>query len=50
MTLKGAGLDGKLIRRLFNHVYPNCTVAQSVKGAIEVEETLKIVQEQTANN
>lgn len=49
MTLKGADLDEKLIRRLFNHVYPNCTVAQSVKGAIEVEETLDIVQEQTAS-
>ncbi|WP_010632635.1 OsmC family protein [Sporolactobacillus vineae] len=48
-TLKGTDLDEKLIRRLFNHVYSNCTIAQSVKGAIEVEETLDIVQEQTAS-
>lgn len=50
MTLKGTDLDEKLIRRLFTHVYPNCTIAQSVKGAIEVEETLAIVQEETVDN
>ncbi|WP_100487145.1 OsmC family protein [Sporolactobacillus pectinivorans] len=48
VTLKGSNLDEKLIRRLFNHVYTNCTIAQSVKGAIEVEETLEIVQTQEA--
>ncbi|MFX3619019.1 MAG: OsmC family protein [Sporolactobacillus sp.] len=43
-TLKGSDLDEKLIRRLFTHVYKNCTIAQSVKGAIEVDEQLDIVQ------
>lgn len=43
-TIKGNGLDEKLLRRLFTHVYPNCTIAQSVRGAIEVAETLTIVQ------
>ncbi|WP_353949346.1 OsmC family protein [Sporolactobacillus sp. Y61] len=45
MTLKGHGLDEKLIQRLFTHVYPNCTIAQSVKGAIDVEEELEIVED-----
>jgi Predicted redox protein, regulator of disulfide bond formation len=48
MTLKGVDLDEQLIRRLFTHVYRNCTIAQSVKGAIDVEEILDIVQEQPA--
>lgn len=44
VTIKGNNFDEKLLRRLFTHVYTNCTIAQSVKGAIEVEETLDIVQ------
>ncbi|MFT8871604.1 MAG: OsmC family protein [Sporolactobacillus sp.] len=45
MTLKGSHFDEQLIRRLFTHVEPNCTIAQSVKGAIDVDEQLTIVQE-----
>lgn len=47
-TIRGSRFDEKLLRRLFTHVYPNCTIAQSVKGAIEVEETLNIIQAQDA--